>query len=107
MEKYKKTMYVGPANCTKDFCSTHLHLQSSFITFAWVGTEEAEVIFLNDFRWTAQLNPWHNLLLFVEDQAVNLPAPKSHFVKDVLLTNDTPIFYTSGHELTYVKNGVG
>ena len=28
-----------------------------------VGIENAEFIFPNDFRWSAQLIPWHDLLL--------------------------------------------
>ena len=68
--------------------------------------EEAEVIFLNDFRRAAQLIPYHALLLLREGQAVHFRAPRSHFAKDVLLTNDTTVFCTSCHELTYMKNGV-
>ena len=110
--KYKNIMIVGPANCAKTFLLNPLtSIYKCFVnpastTFAWVGAEEAEVIFLNDFRWTAQLIPWHDLLLLLEGQAVHLPVPKTHFAKDVLLTNDTPVFCTSSHELTYMKNDV-
>ena len=110
--KYKNIMIVGPANCAKTFLLNPLTtIYKCFVNpastiFAWVGAEEAEVIFLNDFHWTAKLIPRHDLLLLLEGQAVHLPVPKTHFAKDVLLTNDTPVFCTSSHELTYMKNGV-
>ena len=54
--KYKNIMIVGPANCAKTFLLNPLtSIYKCFVnpastTFAWVGAEEAEVIFLNDFR---------------------------------------------------------
>jgi hypothetical protein len=47
---------------------------------------------LNDFRWSPQIIAWQDLLLLLEGQKVNLPAPKSHFAKDVTFEGDTPIF---------------
>lgn len=35
-------------------------------SFAWVGVDNAECIFLNDFHWSSQFTPWHNLLLMLE-----------------------------------------
>ena len=61
---------------------------------------------MNDLRWSAQLIPWHDFLLHLEGQAVHLPAPKSHFAKDVLLTGDTPMFCTTSHELHHIKYSV-
>ena len=75
-------------------------------SFAWVGAEKAEVIFLNDFRWSSQLIPWHDLLLLLEGENVHLPAPKTHFVQDILLSADTPIFATSSNEIKFIKNGI-
>ena len=40
-----------------------------------------------------------------QGQQVNLPAPKSHFAKDVTFEGDTSIFCTTTRPLTYVKNG--
>lgn len=74
--------------------------------FAWVGAEKAEVIFLNDFRWNPQIIQWHDLLLMLEGQPVHLPAPKSHFCKDLEFNSDMPIFCTTKHDLVYVKGGV-
>ena len=110
--KYRNIMIVGPANCAKTFLLNPLtKIYTTFCnpatgSFAWVGVENAECIFLNDFRWSAQLIPWHDLLLLLEGHVVHLPAPKTHFAKDIALTADTPIFCTGKRPLTYIKNGV-
>ena len=75
-------------------------------TFAWVGAEKCECIFLNDFRWSSTLIQWHDFLLMLEGQPVHLTAPKSHYAKDLVLDEDTPIFATGKRPLIYMKNGV-
>ena len=42
----------------------------------------------------------------LEGQPVHLPAPKSHFCKDIMVDKDTPIFGTSKHELVFVPGVV-
>ena len=37
-------------------------------SFAWVGAEDAECIFLNDFRWSQQVLQWYDFLLMLEGQ---------------------------------------
>ena len=37
---------------------------------------------------------------------MHLPAPKTHFAKDITLTNNTQIFCTEKHRLVYIKNGM-
>ena len=61
---------------------------------------------LNDIRWSPQLLPWHHLLLLLEGHVVHLPAPKTHFAKDIIFKNDTPIFCTSKNPLVFIKKGV-
>ena len=39
-------------------------------------------------------------------QKVHLPARKTHFSQDIEFTRDTPIFYTSKEELSFVHGGV-
>ena len=40
-------------------------------------------------------------LLLLEGDRVNLPAPKNHFVKDVTVDSDVPVFATSKAIITY------
>ena len=59
--KYRNILISGPTNCGKSFLISPL--QSIFNTFtnpatttyAWIGAESAEIIVLNDFRWTPQV----------------------------------------------------
>ena len=111
--KYRNIYLKGPANCGKTFLLNPLNqIYSTFsnpatMTFAWVGAEDADVIFLNDFRWwSKQIIPWHDLLLMLEGHLVHLPAPKSHYSKDATLSSDVPIFCTAKEEISFVKGGV-
>ena len=122
--KFRNILIKGPANTGKTFLLNPLNVvyrsfsNPATSTFAWVGAEKAEVIFLNDFRWNPQIIQWHDLLLMLEGQPVHLPAPKSYFSKDLEFTRDTPIFCTNleftrdtpifcttKHDLVYVKGG--
>ena len=42
----------------------------------------------------------------LEGQVVHLPAPKTHYAKDIVFEKDTPIFGTGKQPLIYIKNGV-
>ena len=64
--------------------------------------EKAEVVFLNDFRWSPQIIAWHDHLLMLEGQLVHLPAPKSQYAKDIVFDKDTPIFSTSKHQYLFM-----
>ena len=107
--KHRNLMIVGPANCGKTFILKPLTvIFKTFVnpasgTFAWVGVEDAECIFLNDFRWSPTLTPWYDLLLMLEGEIVHLPAPKTHFTRDMELVKDTPVFCTSKRPLLYKK----
>ena len=109
--KYINILITGPANCGKTFIISPLTViydafcNPASTTFAWVGAEKAEIIFLNDFQWSPQIIPWHDLLLLLEGQLLHLPAPKTHFAQDLILTDSTPIFATSKHELIFIKGG--
>ena len=110
--KNRNLLLTGPTNCGKSFLLNPLKvIYRTFCnpatgTFAWVGVENAECILLNDFRWSAQIIPWHDLLLMLEGDVVHLPAPKTHYSTDICLQKDTPIFATGKGPLIYVKNGV-
>lgn len=111
-EKYHNVMITGAENCGKTFILkplTLIHDTSSnpaSVSFAWVGVQEKECIFLNEFRWSAQLIPWHDLLPMLEGELVHFPAPKTHCCKDIQLVRATPIFCATKRPLRYVKNGV-
>ena len=70
-----------------------------------MGAENCEVIFLNDFRWSEKIIPWHDSLLLLEGQTVHFPAPKTHYAHDIEFSKDAPIFATSKDEIVYVKGG--
>ena len=99
--KHRNLLITGPANCGKTFLLSPLRkVYQSFVnpaqnTFAWVGAERAEIISLNDLRWTEKLIPWNNFLQLLEGADVHLSVPKNHAPEDVLFTRDTPIFATS------------
>ena len=99
--KYRNVMIVGPTNCGKTFLFKPLKLLFNTFSnpaadkYAWVGAEKSEIIWLNDFRWTRELIEWKSLLLLLEGDRVNLPAPKNHFATDVCVDTDVPIFATS------------
>jgi len=109
--KYRNVMVNGPANCGKTFLLNPLNTIYNTFTnpatssFAWVGAETAEVLFLNDFRWSPQVLAWHDMLLLLEGQTVHLPAPKCHYAKDITFNSDTPIFCTGKQEIIFVRGG--
>ena len=110
--KYRNIILSGPSNCGKTFLLNPLNViyntycNPATGSFAWVGVEDSEVIFLNDFRWSPQVIPWHNLLLLLEGQLVRFPAPKTHYAKDIVFDTDAPIFCTANEELSFVRGGV-
>ena len=42
----------------------------------------------------------------LEGQLVHLPAPKTHYARDIVFERDTPIFCTGKQPIIYIKNGV-
>lgn len=85
--KYRNIMIIGAANWGKTFLLNPLNViyntfsNPACTSFAWVGAEKAEVLFLNDFRWFSSVIQWHDFLLLLEGQLVHFPAPKSHYEK--------------------------
>ena len=105
--KYRNVMIVGPTDCGKTFLFRPLELLFNTFSnpaadkYAWVGADKKEIIWLNDFRWTRELIEWKSLLLLLEGDHVNLPAPKNHFAMDVCIDTDIPIFATSKDVIKY------
>ena len=92
-KKGNDLMVIGPANCGKTFLFRPLtEIFDTFVspthgTFAWVGAEKAEVVFLNDLRWSEKLISWSNFLNLLEWLHIHVQAPKTHFEGDIGWTN--------------------
>ena len=110
--KFRNVMLVGCSCSGKTFLLDPLCiLFKAFVNpasdkYAWVGAEESEVIYLNDFRWTSTLISWRDFLLLVEGHIVHLPVPKNQYSSDVCIDTDVPIFATSSNPIVYYgRNG--
>ena len=86
---YLNIYIYGPGNCGKTFILSPLKvIFNAFCNpetglFAWIGAEEAEIIFLNDFRWNAKIIAWSDFLQTLQGDIVYLPAPKNVCRRDV------------------------
>ena len=109
--KYRNIFIHGNTNCGKSFILSPLKvIYKAFCnpatgSFAWIGAENAEIIFLNDFRWHPKIIGWADLLQALEGDTVHLPAPKNISNRDVELKKDTPFFATSDAPLVLIKAG--
>ena len=75
-------------------------------TFAWVGAEKADVIFLNDLRRNDKLIPCADSLNLSEGLPIHIQAPKTHFAEDILWGVKTPILATSSTQRRKYDGGV-
>lgn len=108
--KGRNVMITGKSNCAKTFLLSPL--QKIFCTFsnpatdkyAWLGVESAEVIFLNDFRWSSEVIAWKDFLGLLEGQSTHFPTPKNHYASDLCIeiSNTIPIFATSKESIKYI-----
>ena len=109
--KYRNIFIHGNTNCGKSFIVSPLKvIYKAFCnpatgSFAWIGAENAEIIFLNDFRWHPKIIAWADFLQALEGDTVHLPAPKNISNRDVELKKDTPFFATSDAPLVLIKAG--
>ena len=107
--KSRNVCIHGPAYCGKPFIVSPLKvIYKAFSnpatgSFAWIGAEEAEIIYLNEFRWHPKIIAWHQFLQALEGDTVHLPAPKNVCSKDIELSKDTPFFAPSDAALVLVK----
>ena len=106
--KLRNVIIVGPANCGKTFLLRPLEIVFKTFSnpandkYAWVGADIAEVIFLNDFRWSSDLIKWNEFLLLIEGHTVHVPAPKTHYVSDICIDKHTPVFGTSKDVIEFI-----
>ena len=81
-----RNLYItGPANCGKPFILDPLRIiykpfvSPATCSYVWLGVEDTEVIFLNDFRYTPAILPWSDMLLLLESHVVHFAAPKTSY----------------------------
>ena len=108
-----RNIYInGPANCGKTFILDPLrHIFDTFLSpatcsYAWLGVEDKELIFLNDFRWSPTIIPWSDFLLLLEGHIVHFAAPKTTYNQDIEFSKDTPIFATAKAPISFVKGSI-
>ena len=107
--KHTNVFIYGDTNCGKSFLFEPLELMfKAFVNpatgrYAWVGLDECEVAFLNDFRWTSECIAWSDFLLLLEGQTVHLPRPKNQYATDLVIerTNKIPFFATSKEPIQF------
>lgn len=100
--KESTVFFIGPRDCGKSFLL--LPLENIFNTFSnptggsynWCGIEEAECIFLNDFRWKSNVIQWADLLRLLAGERLWFERPKNVHATNYLMdaTNTIPIFGT-------------
>ncbi len=112
-QKFRNVMLVGRSNCAKTFLLKPLKVifgkkvfeNPAKDKYGWQGVENAQVILLNDFRYSKEMISWSDLLLLLEGETVKLPTPKNHCANDIHLdsSNDIPIFATSLGKIEYSR----
>ena len=110
--KYRNIMLVGPTNCGKTFfvdpiimLLDNVFANAPSSLFSWLGVENPDAVFLNDFRWAP---PKHggcieldDFLQLLEGRNVTLPAPMNSYTKHTRVTTDIPIIATSSMVIRY------
>jgi len=72
--KNNNLLITGPTNCGKSFLLNPLEIVfKAFVNpangkYAWIGLDECEVAYLNDFRWSQEMITWSDFLLLLEGQ---------------------------------------
>ena len=93
--KYRNILLTRPANCGKTFILNPLNVvyktfsNPASTSFAWIGVENCEILFLNDFRWSSQILAWHDMLLLLEGQTVHLSQLLNHIMRNKLFLIQT------------------
>ena len=107
-----RNLYLhGPSNCGKTFLLRPLSRVFKVFanppssTFNWVGANEAEVVFLNDFRYSENVLCWSDMLNLLEGHLIMISMPKNTNSKDVEWKEDTPIFATAAAPMSRVVGG--
>ena len=84
-------------------CKTYLKWFSnpSNDKYSWQDAEKAELIFLNNFKWSPEMIAWKDLLVLLEgQQTVHLPSSRNHYAHDI--QSNAPIVATGKSEIKYI-----
>ena len=101
-------MIVGLANCGKTFKLKPMEqIYYAFFNpannkYAWVGTDQTELIDIQYFRWSLELIYWKDLVHLLDGEIVKPPSLKNPSVSDACINKDLPIFATSKSKIEYV-----
>ena len=117
-KKHRNLILCGERNTAKTFLLEPLTVvyenyfgSPAASTFGWLGVDKAQIIYLNDFRWTpihlkGGSISWDALLRLLEGANVKLPAPMNSCAQHIELTpnNDIPIFCTTREPIRFFKD---
>ena len=109
-QKKTNALIIGPTNCGKSFLFNPLEIvYKAFVNpannkYCWIGLDECEIAYLNDFRWSTDMISWSDLINLLEGQTVNLPRPKNLYATDLTVdrSNTIPFFATSKSDIEFV-----
>ena len=108
--KGNNLMITGKGDCAKTFLFLpltvvfHAFTNPAKTSFAWVGVEQKEIIFLNDIRWTEKMIDWSDFLNLLDGNDVTFPRPKNFNDSDIKMKRESkvPIFATSIDNIRFI-----
>ena len=99
--KLPNLIIVDPTNCGKNFLLFpreiifKTFLDPANEKYGCVGATTVELIVLNCFCCSNELNKWNYFLLLLKGHAVHLPTQKNHSTSDICIDKDRHFFVTS------------
>ena len=72
-----------------------------------VGATEADIIFLNDFRYESsqEIIQWSDLLNMLDGSSFHVAAPKTTYAKDIVWKKKQPVFATGPQRIQRFHRG--
>ena len=84
--KYRDIYITGPAKSSKSFILnplTVIYRVFAQNTFAWIRTEKAKTVYLNNLKRSDKLIPRNDFLQLLEGAKIHLAVPKNHSSEDI------------------------